>query len=564
MFHEIDLIFTFAIMLQKLSIQNYAIIESLDIDFSNNLTIITGETGAGKSIMLGALSLILGKRADANVLLDNAQKCIVEGHFKIQEYSLASFFTENDIDFEIETVIRREIAPTGKSRAFVNDTPVNLTILKELTEQLVDLHRQHETLDIQTQVFQLKTVDAIANQAEDIAEYQKKYQLYKLDKKKLQVLIEENKQANNNLDYIQHQYNELEEAGLQANELEKLEEEQNVLTNAEHIKETLGQLTHYLSESEGALVGQLNGVLSEVRSLQKFSNELEKISKRLESNYYELEDIASELTSIEESTVYDVERLNEVQQRLDIIYKLLKKHQAINISELINIQERLENQLSGFQSSTDQLNELQQKVIKQEKEVLQVAQKLSKQRSEAIPKLENAVNALLQEVGMEGAVLRIDQTIDEQHLSNYGIDKLQFMFAANKGTALQPIHKVASGGELSRLMLCIKSQIAASTALPTLIFDEIDTGISGEVALKVGAILKDLAKAHEVICITHSPQIAGKGDKHYFVYKQQHRDRTSTHIRLLEPIEREEEIAKMLSGEKPTEAALANARELIA
>ncbi len=550
-------------MLQKLSIKNYAIIEDLDITLSDQLTIITGETGAGKSIMLGALALILGQRADTSVLLDKEKKCIIEGSFNIKNYRLKELFEREDLDYDQHSIIRREIAPSGKSRAFVNDTPVTLAVLKELTDQLVDLHAQHETLELSSEIFQIKAIDAIAGNQKSLDIYQDIYKTFTTEKKKLNALIEEQNKVEQDLEYFQFQLNELEEASLEEIDQDKLEEDLKRLNNAEEIKSKLSQISGALSQSDLSIAGALNEVSSQLKSAAKLDSSLASLSERLDKSYIEISDIATDIDRLEQETIYDEQLIDELNNRLDTLYRLQKKHSASTVQDLINIREEIRSKVNGAASSSEEIEQLKEIIKDLNAEVLILAQELSKNRGQNAPKLASAVNELLHDVGMPHAQLKVDQSSDESRLTSSGIDKVQFLFSANKGGDFKPLHKVASGGELSRLMLALKSQIASSTALPTLVFDEIDTGISGEVALKVGKILNTLSKAHQVVCITHLPQIASKGNQHYFVYKDDSKNHTNTKVKLLGEEERIVELAKMLSGEQPTEAAINNAKELI-
>ena len=551
-------------MLQQLHIQNYAIIEALDIDLSKGLTVITGETGAGKSIMLGALSLILGQRADTTVLLDKNKKCVIEGWFNIEDYHLQHFFEENDIDYQIETSVRREINAAGKTRAFLNDTPVNLTVLKDFSAQLVDLHIQHETLELMSQQFQINVLDAIALHQSIVNDYRLEYKEYKQNVSNLNALEYEYNQLMADLEYVQFQFNELEEAHIQEGEQDELEQELRVLNNAETIQKDLSQIIGAFKHQELSVESQLNELNNQITHLAKYHKEIEALQQRFNSNLYDMQDVFSDLERIEQSTSLDNEKLTAVSDRLDLIYKLQKKHNVQTCEDLLKIQEEFESKLNSINTSTSSINELKAATKKQKETLLNSANIISEKRVAASKGLANTVSKLLEEVGMPGAKLKV--AVDKQNDENIninGLDTVQFLFAANQGTDFKAIKKVASGGELSRLMLCVKSQIAATTALPTLIFDEIDNGISGEVAQKVGNILNELAKNHQVICITHLPQIASKGDMHLFVYKENSDGITKTQIRVLEDKERIIEIAKMLSGDKPTDAAIQNAEELL-
>lgn len=549
-------------MICGLSIRNYAIIEHLEIHFSDHLTIITGETGAGKSIMLGALGLIMGKRADTKVLYDTRNKCIVEAVFNISPYALEQFFEENDLDYEAETVIRREITTSGKSRAFVNDTPVRLGILKELSNKLIDLHQQFDTLDIHDADFQMKVVDALADNKKLLGKYTKSYRAFDKNRKQLEKLIQLSSESNKETDFLEFQLSELLEGALQPNEQEELEQEQKQLTNAEDIKRILGGAADHLTENENAIGGQITELLREINSIVEFHPKLPKLVERFEGMLYELEEVANEYQNIADDTEYDEERLQIAEERLDMIYRLQTKHNVDSIEELLEIQEDLQERLQNVGDLSAKIEALEAEIDLQEVELLKQGNVLSERRVKAIPKFEKKVQKLLEQLSMEHAVLKVELT-NIGEINPTGVDRLRFLFAANRGSRFEEIKGVASGGELSRLALCIKSLVASAIPLPTIIFDEIDSGVSGEVALQMGDILQKLASEHQIVSITHSPQIAAKADVHYFVHKEVTKDRTLTAVRELKEEERVLEIAKMLSGNPPTEYAKANARELL-
>lgn len=549
-------------MLSSLRIQNYALINHLDINFSNQLTIITGETGAGKSIMLGALGLLLGERADSDVLFDKDKKCIVEGDFSIDKLGLQDFFAANELDYDGHCIIRREIAPNGKSRAFINDSPVTIQILKSLGEQLMDLHRQHETLHLNTAKFQLLIIDAIAQHENDLLSYKNEYKLYISKVEKLSKLKSEQEQLQRNLDYYQFQFNELNEANLKENELVELEAESEILENAESIKYNLAQAFIGLNNSDNSILIQLKSASNLVQTVKNLKPEIAEIFDRLNSSLIELKDIADELEKAEESINIDAERLQIVNERIDLLNRLMKKHAVSSDAELIEICKDVEQKIKSVELAEDETVHLQLEIEKLKDVLMSKANAISAKRKSIAEPFEVEVNKLLSQVGMPHAVLKIEHHLSID-ISINGIDNFKFLFTANKGSSLQEISKVASGGELSRLMLCIKSLVASSAHLPTLVFDEIDTGISGEVAMQVGSILHQLANKHQVLCITHLPQIAAKGQSHYFVYKSTENERTVSQIKMLNNEERIIEIAKMLSGNQPGEAALANAKELM-
>jgi DNA repair protein RecN (Recombination protein N) len=557
-------------MLQRLTIQNYALIDNLEINFDKGLNILTGETGAGKSIILGALSLILGQRAESRYFFNQQKKCVIEGAFTIEGFHLTDFFEENDLDHESETVLRREISADGKSRAFVNDTPVNLNTLKQLGEKLIDIHSQHATREINDPEFQLLVVDGVAGHAGLLSDYRTKYRAYKKSLSQLQQLIEENDKAKADLDYYQFQFDELEKAELAADEQEALEKELATLNNAEEIKRNLLGAHYLMHEGEASAIIQLREASQQLSGIEKYNAEIEALNERLKSTLIELKDIAAEVENIEQRTFTDEARAEEVNTRLSLIYNLQKKHRVSSNQELLDIQNDLSDKIQQAVFGDEAVEKLQQEISAARQELQQLADQLSANRKKAIPVIQEKVLATLAEMGMGNSALEIEQAPQppkgeaEVELGPNGIDSIRFMFSANKGHALSDMSKVASGGELSRLMLSIKSIIAEYTALPTIIFDEIDTGVSGEVANKVGLVMERLSQNLQVITITHLPQIAGKGSSHYFVYKDNNSDVTQTRIKKLSNDERVTEIAKMLSGDNPGESALQNARELLA
>lgn len=551
-------------MLSKLSIRNFALIDELSIPFSGGLNILTGETGAGKSIIMGALSMILGERAESKSFYNPAEKSVIEGQFDIAAYNLKEFFQEYDLDYDTKTTLRRELTPEGKSRSFINDTPVNLSTLKFFAEKLVDIHSQHETLDLNRQNFQLMVVDVFCDHQQVLTEYRKKFRTYKTDLSKLKELEEESLRSKNELDYLQFQFNELEEAGITATEQEILENELLLLTHSEQIKRNISTSLNNLSEGEFAVVGKVKETLTTLQSLEKINPEFSILNERLKSLFIELKDIIAELESIDGKTGMNESRLNDINERLNLIYKLEQKHHVKTTGELLEVKQEIEKKLNSILFIDDDITKLQESLKKQKESLQDIAQKISSKRNELIPKIETSVMDLLKEVSMPQAQLKIENKISPADgFHENGLDEIRFLFCANTGGSFLELHKVASGGELSRLMLAMKSLIAKHTALPTIVFDEIDTGISGEVALKVGNIMDKLASSLQVITITHLPQIASKGSAHYFVYKEPEGNRTRSKIKLLNHEERIVEIAKMLSGNTPTESAIANAKELI-
>jgi len=550
-------------MLQKLSISNYALIDNLEIAFGDGLNILTGETGAGKSIILGALSLILGQRAESRYFFNQQRKCVIEGSFKIDGFHLKQFFEDNDLDYEAETVLRREISIDGKSRAFVNDTPVNLADLKELGEKLIDIHSQHATLEINDPGFQLLVVDAVAKHEGLLNNYRDKFRAYKKATAKLRQLTEESAKAKTDLDYYQFQFDELEKAGIGADEQETLEQELYTLSNAEEIKRNLLAAFFLMQDGEASAIIQLREAGHQLSSLERHDPQIATLYQRLNCAIIELKDIAAEIESIEQQTQTNEARAVEVNARLSIFYNLQKKHRVNSNTELLALQDELSEKIQQAVLGDDAIEKLQKQLDAEKKELEKLAAELSANRKKAAPIIETNVLQTLDEMGMGNAALKIELS-STAALGESGIDTVRFLFTANKGHALAEMSKVASGGELSRLMLAIKSLIAQNTALPTIIFDEIDTGVSGEVANKVGQIMERLAANLQVITITHLPQIASKGQNHYFVYKDEEGATTYTRIKQLDKNDRVLEIAKMLSGDKPGESAIKNAKELLA
>ena len=558
-------------MLQKLRIQNYAIIDELEIDFSNKLNIITGETGAGKSILMGALSLVLGERADSTVLQLKEKKAVVEGFFNAKnEKQVKVFLKENDLDVEEELVIRREIGTNGKSRAFINDTPVNLNQLKELSSLLVDLHQQFDTLELGSLEFQQEVLDAIAGNSQLLQQYALSFQQYVKIKKELEALQVKQVGANTAFDYNKFLFDELEEAGLKENELEELDAELKLLGNAENVKQQLNGIYFDLKENEKPIVQQLRSLNNKLQSLLQYHPAIEMLSKRMQSAAAELKDIADELEHIDQNIQYSADRIGIVSDRISLGYKLLKKHGVKTTGELLGIRNELENKLNDILNISELIDQKEKLTNELLLQCRQQAAVISARREKAIEPFAKKVNRLLVQVGMPNArfIVAIQKL---ENITGSGIDRIGFLFNANlpAGTEtssnnnFESLGKVASGGELSRLMLCIKSLVATELQLPTLIFDEIDTGISGEAARQVGNIMKTLSASHQLIAITHQPQIAAKADAHYFVYKAIVRDKIITSIRILNNDERITTIAQMLSGEKPTAAALQNAREMV-
>ncbi len=551
-------------MLQKLIINNYAIIKQVEINFHEGLNIITGETGAGKSILMGALGLVLGERADAKAIMNGEDKCIIESYFYVKPYKLQNYFNTNELDYDDICLVRREITSNGKSRAFINDTPVNLIQLKELGALLIDIVSQNETLALNDVSFQLSIIDSIAENEELLTDYKLSYNLYKKIDKQLNDLIETESRVKQSEDYNKFILNELIEAKIIENEQDELEQSLNLLSNAEEIKTITYNAYALLDLAEPSLIDQLRNIKNSILPIIKHNKTFEEISLRLEQNIIDLKDISSEFEEITDKTQANPSELLFVEERIQTLINLQKKHKVKSNLELINIQNELENELLKANSLNSEIENLSLKLVELKQSLLNKAQKLSSNRRENIPTIEKNVQVLLNSVAMPDANLKIEQHLllnDELNIN--GIDKIEFLFSANKGSNFQQISKVASGGELSRLMLCIKSLISEKVSLPSIVFDEIDTGISGEAALKVSSVLKKLAIKHQVLAITHLPQIAAKADAHFNVYKQSGNDKTYSNIRLLNKTEQINEIAVMLSGNNPTEQVLLAAKELM-
>ncbi len=549
-------------MLQKLSIRNYALINSLDIEFDKGLNIITGETGAGKSIVLGALSLILGQRAESKYFFNQDKKCVIEGTFLLGQENLKSLFEENDLDFANESILRREISIDGKSRAFINDTPVNLSTLKLIGEKLIDIHSQHATQEINDADFQLLIVDALSDHQDLLSTYRSGFKKLTQNTSRLKKLRAEADEARSRKDYEQFLFNELEAAQLQEDEQETLEQELERLTHAETIKRALLNSAGLLADAEPAALLLLKEAQLQLQSIEKFDPSVASLYERLRSSIIEIKDIASEISHIEENTLHSADRLEIINQRLDLLYALQQKHKVAGNAELLALQQQLEQNLNQLVSSDEQIEKLQAENQQLSQSLLALANQLSDNRSKAITLVEEQTAATLKKVGMPNARLLLNHQKRDQ-LGKDGINEITLLFSANLGQAPAPVNKVASGGELSRLMLSIKALLAKHTALPTIIFDEIDTGISGETALKVGEVIDELGNNMQVISITHLPQIAAKGRAHYFVYKSDEADKTTTGMRKLKPEERISVIAEMLSGKNPGASAIQNAKELL-
>jgi DNA repair protein RecN (Recombination protein N) len=556
-------------MLERLHIQNYAIIDDIEINFSRKLNTITGETGAGKSILMGALSLILGERADTSVLMKTEKKCFVEGFFAINgKENVKDFLLKNELDNEDELVLRREIAANGKSRAFINDTPATLYQLKALASLLVDLHQQFDTLELGDADFQREVLDALANNGERLSIYKKIFSQWQQSSKELEQLQQQKANFNKEYDYFQFLFDELNDVKLKESELEELDNELRILSNAEGIKTTLSKAYFDLKESEQPVLTMLKQIINQLNGYASYHNDIASVIERLQSTQIELQDIASELDRINDDVHYDEKRIDHINERLSTGYKLLKKHGAKTTNELLEIQHSLREKLQAVLNIDEAIAAKEKETIQLLKQAEKIAGEISETRQHQTKPLVQKINELLARVGMPNARLKIE--IKSTTLNPFGKDYIEFLFDANlpdsetgKSNRFEPLRKVASGGELSRLMLCIKSLVAESIDLPTLIFDEIDSGISGEAAKQVGIIMKQLSASRQLICITHQPQIAGKADAHFFVYKEIKNDAVKTNIRLLTQDERIKTIAQMLSGESPTAAALENAKEMV-
>ncbi|GHT66253.1 DNA repair protein RecN [Bacteroidia bacterium] len=549
-------------MLQKLHIENYALIDHLDINFEDGLSTITGETGAGKSILLGALGVLLGQRADIATLRNKENSCIIEGEFQVDNKEMKQLFADNDIDFCLPTIVRRSIAPNGKSRAFVNDVPVTLAVLKDIGEMLIDVHSQHQNLLLQNADFQLKVVDSLTNNKTLLEEYRTLFLQLKQAKQTLDTLEEQSRLSKNDIDYYAHLFKELDEVQLQPDEQESLESEQQQLTYAEDIKASFAGVATLLNADNVCTTSLLKEAEN---TLEKISNVFEKASLltvRLQSALIEIRDIANEVESIAESTEVNPARLSEVSERLDAIYMLQKKHKVNSIAELLTIHSELSQKINFVDNIDERLDAARKEYQRLQTQAKTLAQKITDARTKVFPAIVSHVTSMLSELGIPNATFKIShQFID--NLTVAGQDSIDFLFSANKGINVQDIVKVASGGEIARLMLSLKSLIAWTGDLPTIIFDEIDTGVSGEIADKMGEIIAELGKSIQVINITHLPQIASKGNAHYWVYKTENERDTTTHIKKLNEQERITEIAKMLSGQTLTDAAIKNAKELL-
>ncbi len=548
-------------MLRRLTIKNYALIQSLEMEPSGHLNVITGETGAGKSIMLGAIGLLLGNRADTKVLWDDQEKCIIEGTFNIDAYELKPLFEELDLDYANETFIRREISPGGKSRAFINDTPVTLDALRRVGGRLMDVHSQHETLELGNQSFQLHLIDSYAGNAKIKGSYEQAWKNFSAARKKFEKLSEEANQLGEEADYVNFQLEELIEARLEEDELEKLEQELKVAEHAEEIKVRLQSTSQLLNESEFSVSRALAEVKSHLQTIASWSKQYEGLLQRLETARLEIEDLGDEISREEDRVEFDPERAEWVKQRLSTLYHLMTKHRVNDTAALLQLQASLSERAQLTGNVDGALADAQEKLREAEKVLLQSATELRATRQKAFAPLQKQITALLKELGIPNATLDIE--LSETTPGPSGADRIDLLFSANKGVPPRPLAQVASGGEFSRLMFCVKYVMAEKTAIPTLVLDEIDNGISGEIAIRLGQLMKLMARKHQLITISHLPQIAAQGDTHYFVYKDNTAKKTVSSIRLLSESERIEEIAKMIGGNNPSRIALENAQELL-
>ena len=549
-------------MLVKLFVQNYALIRQLDISFGEGLTVITGETGAGKSILLGALSLVLGSRADTGVLLDKSVKCVVESAFRITDYDLAGFFSSNELDYDHTTILRREINPAGKSRAFVNDTPVNLNVLRELGERLIDIHSQHQTLMLNESVFQLNVLDSFAGNGKLLGNYRSQYHHYSFLKKEYGMIRDQAEKNKSDLEYFQFQLNQLEAANLRNDEQEELEHEQEILEHAEEIRSALGGSSELLVAGETSLLGMLRNLRNNIGRIRSYLPDAENLYNRLESVYIELDDISAEIERLAATVEDDPGRLRFISERLDMIYTLIQKHRVKDLSELIARKTELKNKVDSIITTDERLGELEKELEKELDALKILGEEISGKRSAVTGEVEEKISGLLRQLGMPNARFMVELTRKKDYTVS-GFDNAEFHFTANKQVPPENIARVASGGELSRVMLSLKSLLTRNNNLPTIIFDEIDAGVSGEVADKVGQILSEMGRYMQVINITHLPQVAARGHGHYHVYKDDTEHSTITRVKLLTEEERIFEVAKLLSGSEVTETAMKNARELL-
>ncbi|GEC79936.1 DNA repair protein RecN [Flavobacterium aquatile] len=549
-------------MITSLSIENFALIEKLSVSFSDGFSVITGETGAGKSILLGALGLVLGKRADLNSLKNKEEKCIIEAHFQIKNYNLKSFFEANDLDYEDETIIRREILPSGKSRAFINDTPVNLNELQDLSNYLIDIHSQHQTQELSDDGVQFQIIDSVASNFDLISDYSFKLKEYKKSKSNLKSKSELLQSVLKEQDYNTFLLEELLSANLKSGEQEELEVQYEKLNNVEFIKENLVKSLALANEEQIGVLENLKEIKLSFQKIANFSPEYNQLFERISSVLIEFDDVEKELSQLSENLFSDPEELDLINQKLQFIYTLQKKHQVNSVDELLSIQNDLDNKVVSVTTLESEIATIEKFIQEIEVQLNEIALKIHKNRAEAVPVLTDKLAAILEQLGMANARFNIQLTVKEEFYSN-GKDEIQFLFSANKGSDFGLLKKVASGGEMSRIMLAVKSVLSQYSKLPTIIFDEIDTGVSGEIAHKMGEIMKSMSENMQVFAITHLPQIAGKGKDHFKVYKVIKENQTQSELKLLSNDERVIEIAQMLSGSTISDSALNHAKELL-
>ena len=549
-------------MLKTLSVENYALIDKAFVKWNEGFSVITGETGSGKSILLGALGLIQGNRADVKVLKDTEKKCVVEAEFDISSYSMSSFFEENELDEDDMCIVRREITPNGKSRAFINDTPVALSVLKSLSSYLIDIHSQHETLLLNQDSFQMHVLDSLADTKALLNDYVDVYHEYIRAKKQLQELKQHIETQNSNRDYIEFQLKQLTEANFALEEQSELESEMEQLSHSSELKEALSKTSWLLSDSEENVCSSLKDSINALSSISSVFPKVQSINERLNSSWIELKDISREVDQLLSDVTVDPQRLEYVNERLDLIYTLEKKHRVNTMQELLEVKESFEKDLALIESSSDQVDSLQKKIDDLETDLTKKAHKISEMRRKAKEPMERSVEELLQDLGIANAKFEVSiESLDT--INSTGLDSVKFLFSANKNAALQPLSSVASGGEMARVMLALKSILSKTEYLPTLILDEIDTGVSGDVASRMGNMMTMMGEYMQVVSITHLPQIASKGTTHYKVYKEDDEESTVSHIKQLTLEERVMEIAQMLSGTNPSPAAIANAKDLM-
>lgn len=550
-------------MLKHLYIKNFTLIDTLDIELHPGFSVITGETGAGKSIILGAIGLLLGQRADSKTIKQGADKCVIEAHFDLSRYNMESFFTENDIEYDLDDcIVRRELTASGKSRAFINDTPVQLSMLKELGDRLMDIHSQHQNLLLNKQDFQLNVVDILADDSKELDAYRQTFSEYRKAEQELSQLREDIERNRQNVDFLQFQYQELSSANLKEGELEELEQKSDTMTHSEDIKSALYEADSAFQDEDNGIIRSLRSSISALNGISKVFPDAKELTERMDSAYIELKDIASEISDHLEDIDFDPSELDSINNRLDKLYDLQKKYRAETIEELITTRDDLQQKLNNIENSDEALESLQASVAKLRADVEKKADSLTKLRTKAAQLIEKDMQGRLVPLGMPN--VRFSISITKEQPGTYGQDKVAFLFSANTSTPLQPVSQVASGGEIARVMLSLKAMISGAVKLPTIIFDEIDTGVSGKIAEKMAEIMQEMGNnERQVISITHLPQIAALGSTHYKVSKEETAQGTTTSMTMLTPDERVREIAQMLSGSDVSDAAIQNAKELL-